>query len=116
MTGMITRVGDRKFILQGRADPEAAYDAVGIEGARGSETVREILAWADEHLTCDERQVLSEELSGVAAMKTKKVLDFLAARLTPQELAAVAKEREAGRRGEAVARSPPEEGDGRRLD
>lgn len=91
MAGMIRQVGDRKFILQGRANPEAAYDAVGVDGARGSETVSQILAWAEENLTRDEKQVLAEELSGASGEKTKRVLDLLAARLTPQELAAVAK-------------------------
>lgn len=109
MSGMITKAGGRKFILQGRADPQAAYDAVGMDLARASETVGQILAWAQENLDRDERQVLSEGLLGHAesrrdkekpnpkgiseeqARKKKKVLDFLQARLTPQELSAVAK-------------------------
>lgn len=89
MTGMITRVGDGEFLLQGRANPEAAYDAVGIDGARGSETVSQILAWADENLTQDEKKVLAEELS--ISQKTRRILDLLSPCLTQQELAAVAK-------------------------
>jgi hypothetical protein len=105
MSGMITKAGPKKFILQGRADPTAAYDAVGKDRAYGSETVGQILAWARENLDRDERQVLSERLLGhdesrrdkekpfseEQAKKKKKVLDFLQARLTPQELSAVAK-------------------------
>jgi hypothetical protein len=105
MSRMITVVGGRKFVLQGRADPQAAYDAVGMDLARASETVGQILAWARENLDRDERQVLSEGLLGhdesrrdkekpfseEQAKKKKKVLDFLQARLTPQELSAVAK-------------------------
>jgi hypothetical protein len=95
MSGMITKAGPKKFILQGREDPTAAYDAVGKDRAYGSETVGQILAWAQENLDRDERHVLSERMLGQDAapspMKTKKILDFLEARLTPQELAAVAK-------------------------
>jgi len=56
----------RLFILSGRADPRAAFDSAnGLENARGSETMAQLLAWAEENLSPEEMHALAEELMRV---------------------------------------------------